>query len=1401
MNILFVNYGDFTTNSLNHIGGFANVLSAQGHACVVAVPANRESITAVAGPMFIPALYAEVLALPALFPDGRPADVIHAWTSREGVRKFVVAYERAVARPVPLIVHLEDNEEHLICAWARKPMAELMKLDAAELDALVVDALPHPVRHRSFLHLADAVTVIVERLREQVPPTVEAELLAPGVDGALYRPQAADPALRAELGLKADERVIVFTGSNTFANEPEMRELYVAVRLLNQRGVPTRLVRTGFNSPHFLNGVPAELQAHVLDLGFVPKARLPGLLALADVLVQPGRPGPFNDYRLPSKLPEFLASGRPVILPPTNVALAMQDGVEALFLKTGTPEDIADCCQRIFADPALGRRLGEAGAAFARRMFDLEQRTKGLLQLYERVAGRPAGAPWEAAAGVKVTDLTVTAALLARALGRGGAAAAATETLPASATVGRSASGNGGGGGATGTLPTAVDAAAAYAQLAADLAALDRWEEDRGAGSALEQLATAHKELQLKLDRAQLRFEQTTQHADNLAALLEAKRRHLKLSRQMSAQHVRNLDSQIALLKHDVNSREERLAQARHEADLLRGEIKAGQARTHEARARINEIERRTREQADLAQQEHLRLARRIGELDRELTARDQKIRRMLQSLSWKITAPVRDLERWIARLRGRPDPTIAPKAGAAAMAPASASTPESVAEAAPTGPKGPTASPEQAASADGASPPANRYSYAFNFDHPRTWSTTANKLLILGWCYEHSGAPIKGIRARLGDQVTEGVYGSKRLDVLAAHEGKKQAEYCGIKVDVRTFLGDHRLVVELLHEDGWNPYFETTVHVGQPGDATEMSEYEKWCDQHESLSDDDRAAIRTHIAALARRPVISVVMPVYNPPVELLTKAIESVRAQRYPHWELCIADDASTDPAIRPLIKRFAGQDLRIKAVFRPANGHICAASNSAIELATGEYIALFDHDDVLHPNALYEVAVELDAHPEAQFLYTDEDKVDGEDRRFDPYFKPDWNPDLLYGQNYTSHLSVFATPLLRSLGGFRAGYEGSQDWDLTLRVSERIPTSAIRHLPKVLYHWRAVPGSTALQLAEKSYPVEAARRALADHFSRRGENVELLTVPGDHWRVKYPLPAVPPRVTLIVPTRNAVKFVRQAVASILDKTDYPNYEILIVDNNSDDPETLTYFSDLARDETARVRILRYEVPFNYSAINNHAVAHTTGEVIGLLNNDVEAINRDWLTEMVSQALRPGIGAVGAMLYYPLNTVQHAGVILGLGGVAGHPFKEFPRGDQGQKNRLRLVQNYSAVTAACLVIRKDRYLEVGGLNEKDLPIAFNDVDLCCKLVKAGYRNLWTPYAEFYHHESATRGVEDTPEKKARFQSEIDYMMTTWGEFLLNDPAYNPNLTLVGEDFSPAYLPRTKKPWLNHLP
>jgi glycosyltransferase involved in cell wall biosynthesis len=1319
VNILFVNYGDFTTNSLNHIGGFARTLAAQGHSCIVAVPSGKDTRPAEAAPTYVAALYNELLERPSFFPDGGTADIIHAWTPREFVRKFVLSYQRAAKTSARLIVHLEDNEEQLISSFAGKPIAGLRAMGFGELDSLLADRLAHPVRHRTFLRLADAATVIVDRLREFVPAGVPCSLLEPGVASEYFQPVKADPLLRRELGLTEGERVIVFTGSNTFANEPEMLELYQAVLLLNRRGIRTRLVRTGFNRPEFLASLTPELTENVVDLGFIAKARLPGLLALADVLVQPGRPGAFNDYRLPSKLPEFLASGRPVVLPRSNIALGMTDGVEAVFLSSGSPEDIAGCCERIFGNPKLAEGLGKNGTAFAHTHFDLVANTSGLLKTYEETLSRAARAHWEVIRGTSGSDVTVAAREVADALLAGRRGGALPADLPA---------------------------------LAADLADIVRTEDARATGET-----TERDKVRLRLEETvrhlELHRDLSNQHANNLQEKIELQDRHQKTHKKLTERHILNLEARIGAI--------ERMARTQSEAAAAR----AAQAAQASAAAAA----------------EHARLVARLVELDSESSERDRRLRSIIGSWSYKLAAPTRDIEkffRWIGSKFGG-----SPAAASEPRVPAAPPPAVAVVEAAPASP---------------ALAPLS-FGYTFNVDHPRSWSTASNKLLILGWCYENSGVPILGIRAQFAGETVEGIYGSKRLDVLVS-TGMKQAEYSGIKIDVRTHLGDHVLLVEVRHEDGWHPLFQKMVHVGKAGDPTELSEYEKWCRQHEALDDADLAAIKAHIADFNSRPLISVVMPVYNPAEELLTKAIESVLGQVYPHWELCIADDASSEPHVRAVLERFAARDDRVKVAFRTANGHICEATNTALGLATGEFVALFDHDDLLSPMALYEVAAEIDAHPDAQLIYTDEDKIDVEDRRFDPYFKPDWNPDLNTGQNYMSHLSVYRTELIRSLGGFRKGFEGSQDWDLSLRVVERIPASAIRHIPKLLYHWRAAPGSTALLISEKSYPVEAARRALEEHFARRGETVELLPVAGDHWRVRYPVPSPAPLVSLIVPTRNAVKLVRQAVASVLNKTNYPNFEIIIVDNDSDDAETKGYFEEIGRRNDPRVRVLQHKAPFNYSAINNAAVREANGEIIGLLNNDVEAINGEWLSEMVSHAVRPGIGAVGAMLYYPLNPIQHAGVILGLGGVAGHPFKEFPRGDQGQKNRLRLVQNYSAVTAACLVIRKERYLEVGGLNERDLSIAFNDVDLCCKLIAAGYRNLWTPYAEFYHHESATRGVEDTPEKKARFQSEVDYMMNTWGTLLMADPAYNPNLTLVGEDFSPAYLSRATKSWIAHL-
>lgn len=576
----------------------------------------------------------------------------------------------------------------------------------------------------------------------------------------------------------------------------------------------------------------------------------------------------------------------------------------------------------------------------------------------------------------------------------------------------------------------------------------------------------------------------------------------------------------------------------------------------------------------------------------------------------------------------------------------------------------------------------------------------------------------------------------------------------------------------------------------GGPAQAVERHDYEEWIERYDRRDDKQRSAIQRRIEAMPHQPLISIVMPTYNPKPEWLTEAIESVRNQLYPKWELCIADDLSTDPAIRPLLTKYARLDSRIKVVFREKNGHICAASNSALELAGGEWVALLDHDDVLAEHALYCVANSIAANPLARLIYSDEDKLDTSGQRHDPYFKPDWNPDLFYSQNFFCHLGVYHKELLDKVGGFRGGVEGSQDYDLVLRCLEHVGTVAVHHIPRILYHWRVHADSTAGGTNAKPYAVLAGERALNEHFARQGiaGSVEWT---GVGYRARYSLPDKLPLVTLVIPTRNGLSLMRQCIGSIVSKTTYTNYEVIVVDNGSDDLATLSYFESLTED--ARFHVIRDDSPFNYSALNNKAVAQANGEFIALVNNDIEVISPDWLSEMVSLALQPGVGAVGAKLLYPDDSLQHGGVVLGVGGVAGHSNKFARQPSYGYFGRTGLIGSYSAVTAACLLVRKSIFLEVDGLNEKDLSIAFNDVDFCLRVREAGYRNVWTPYAELYHHESATRGFEDNPQKQARFAGEVMYMKQRWGDRLLTDPSYNPNLTLEHEDFSLACPPRVE--------
>jgi GT2 family glycosyltransferase len=563
---------------------------------------------------------------------------------------------------------------------------------------------------------------------------------------------------------------------------------------------------------------------------------------------------------------------------------------------------------------------------------------------------------------------------------------------------------------------------------------------------------------------------------------------------------------------------------------------------------------------------------------------------------------------------------------------------------------------------------------------------------------------------------------------------------------------------------------------------------YRAWLDENDRFSPEERAFMLETAATWGDPPLISVVMPVHNTPARELEAAIRSVEAQIYGRWELCIADDASTDPNVRPVLEEASRRDPRIRVAYRAENGNISAASNTALALARGAYTALLDHDDVLPPHALFYVVREIMAHPDADLIYTDEDKIDQNGVRYDPHMKSDWNEELFLAQNYLNHLTVVRTEIARKAGGFRAGFEGSQDHDLILRVLDHTQPERIRHVPRVLYHWRNYQRSGAFSGKRLEEAVRARRRALEDYAERRGLDTEVLEGPFGFNRLKRRLPSRPPAVTVIVPTRDAATLTGVCARGILSNTDYPNLHLVILDNESREPETLALFDELRRDP--RVTIRPYAGPFNFSAMNNAAVRETDAELVAFVNNDIEVIEPGWLTEMVTLALSDGVAAVGAKLLYPDDHVQHGGIILGvgglhgIGGVAGHSHLMTKRRHPGYFGRLVVPQYMSAVTAACMIVRRDAFLAVGGFDEADLAVAFNDVDLCLKLRRAGWLIGWTPYATLYHHESASRGLDTLPEKQERFNREVRVMLDRWGQTLRRDPYYNPNLSLVSGHF-----------------
>lgn len=581
-------------------------------------------------------------------------------------------------------------------------------------------------------------------------------------------------------------------------------------------------------------------------------------------------------------------------------------------------------------------------------------------------------------------------------------------------------------------------------------------------------------------------------------------------------------------------------------------------------------------------------------------------------------------------------------------------------------------------------------------------------------------------------------------------------------------------------------------LHVSvSPGGA--FHDYRLWLRACEPALDAPKVA--AFLETLPAQPLISVVTPVYNTDPRWLEAALASVRAQAYGRWELIAVDDASPDAAPREILARHAAEDPRIRTIRRTENGGIARATNDALAQAAGDWIAFLDHDDELAPDALALAAATIAAHPDARIVYTDEDKIDERGVRSEPYFKSDWNRELFYAQNYLNHLTLVRRDLVEAAGFLRPGFDGSQDHDFLFRCIERVRDDQIVHAPFVCYHWRFTSAARNFSLTQRARTADAALRALAEHLERTGAAADAMPVEGlPYQRARWRIPEPPPFVSLIIPTRDRRALLQQAVESILDRTDYRAFEILVVDNDSSDPDTLAYFRAL--ESRGAARIVPAPGAFNFSRINNIAVREAKGGLLGFVNNDVKVRDGAWLGEMVAHFSRADVGAVGARLLYGDGRVQHAGVVAGMGGIAGHVFKLAPGEAPGPFSLLRLPREVTAATAACLLVRAEAFAAVGGFDEENLAVAFNDVDLCLKLRKAGWRIVWTPFAELDHLESVSRGTDLEGANLRRFQREIATMEARWGETLARDPYYNPNLSLADENWSLAWPPRVKRPW-----
>ena len=584
-------------------------------------------------------------------------------------------------------------------------------------------------------------------------------------------------------------------------------------------------------------------------------------------------------------------------------------------------------------------------------------------------------------------------------------------------------------------------------------------------------------------------------------------------------------------------------------------------------------------------------------------------------------------------------------------------------------------------------------------------------------------------------------------------------------KKGLKKILALLKKTVKFILEKGFGIKFRT------PG-------YRKWLKLN-TLSIQQITEYKQKEKDLKYRPLISIIIPVDNPPENYFKKTIDSVINQAYTNWELCLADDLSPNENIRTIIKAYAEKDERIKYIFREKKGYISAASNSAIEISNGEYIATLDHDDLLTPDALYENVLALNNNSEIDFIYSDEDKIDKNGMRSDPYFKPDWCPNNLQSRNYIGHFTLIRSSLVKEVGGFRLGYEGSQDFDLYLRITEK--TNKIHHIPKILYHWQMYKATTSQNIESKLYGI----KALEDSLSRKklnGKVYQINNLPG-YYQIRYDIKDKK-KVSIIIPSKNLTDITDVCINSIFKFTSYPDYEIILINNNSDEDSFFKMVKKWEEKEPVRFKCINDNGDFNFSRLMNTAAKECSGDYLLLLNNDTEVTHADWMMAMVEYAQLENIGVVGVKLLYHNDTIQHAGVIIGVWGVASHAFIAESKDASGYFWSIQSASNFSALTAACIMVTKEKFDLVGGFDEK-LAIEYNDIDFCLKLKDKGFDNIYLPHVTLYHYESISRGhPHKTKESYERHLKETALFKSKWKKYIDHDPCYNPNLSLEFSDF-----------------